>query len=80
MTQVHIEYYALLREKTGKNRDTLQTEAKNLEELYRQLQRDYDLPLKMDQLRVAKNDTFCDWNSSFNDNDTIIFIPPVAGG
>jgi len=80
MTQVNIEYYALLRERVGKTKDTLQTQAKNLTELYQQLQREYQLPFKPEQLRVAKNDAFCDWDSSFNNNDTIIFIPPVAGG
>jgi len=80
MTRVNIQFYAILRERTGKNQDTIETQAKNLAELYQHLKGQYDLPLRQEQLRVAKNDAFCPWDATFNDNDTIIFIPPVAGG
>lgn len=80
MTRVHIEFYAILRERSGKDRDTVETQAKNMTELYQQIKRQYDLPLAQGQLRVAKNDAFCSWDSTFIENDTVIFIPPVAGG
>jgi molybdopterin converting factor small subunit len=31
-------------------------------------------------LRVAVNDEFGDWRARLSDGDTVVFLPPVAGG
>jgi molybdopterin converting factor small subunit len=31
-------------------------------------------------MKVAINDEFSEWNSELADGDSVVFIPPVAGG
>jgi len=31
-------------------------------------------------LKVAVNEQFSDWSHLLRDGDTVVFIPPVAGG
>jgi molybdopterin converting factor small subunit len=34
----------------------------------------------MASVKVAINDEFADWQHKLQDGDTVVFIPPVAGG
>ena len=79
MTQIHVEYFAILREHTGRNAEDLTTEALTVAELFDELNRRYEFP-EVGRMKVAVNDEFGDWNSSLTDGDTVVFIPPVAGG
>ncbi|MCH7516067.1 MAG: MoaD/ThiS family protein, partial [Bacteroidetes bacterium] len=36
--------------------------------------------LNKEIIKVAVNDKFVPWNTVLKPNDTIVFIPPVAGG
>ena len=36
--------------------------------------------LPADRLRVAVNDEFEPWTAAVRDADSVVFIPPVAGG
>ena len=78
--KIHIQYYALLREERGLSRETVTTDAKTVQGLYQQLQAKYHFRLSPDILRVAINDEFVNWRSPLQSNDTVVFIPPVAGG
>ena len=49
-------------------------------ELYEELRRRRGLTLAPEFLRVAVNDEFGDWRSLLADGDTVVFLPPVAGG
>ncbi len=75
MKNITILYFAALREATGKDQETYATTAA---ELYAELQQRYAFPAV--PLRVAQNHVFCDWHATLADQDTIAFIPPVAGG
>ncbi|MEZ5498724.1 MAG: NTP transferase domain-containing protein [Steroidobacteraceae bacterium] len=75
-----VEYYALLREQAGRSREQLQTPARTPRELYRQLRSMRGLSLPEDVLRVAVNDEFADWDQPLQAGDSLVFIPPVAGG
>jgi sulfur-carrier protein len=77
---VSIQYFAILRDEAGVSRENVETEAENLTELYLQLAEQYKFSLPVERLQVALNDDFCDWGSSFNEKDRVVFIPPVAGG
>lgn len=77
---IHIQYYALLREERKKSSEKVLTQAKTVEELYQELRARYHFKLTTDVLKVAVNDAFADWNTKLKDKDTVIFIPPVAGG
>lgn len=80
MKTLHIEYYAALREARGQGAETLATAADTPAALYATLRETHGFGLRQDQLRVVVNEQFAAWDSPLNGGDTIVFIPPVAGG
>jgi molybdenum cofactor guanylyltransferase len=77
---LRIEYFAVLREQAGRREEIIDSAANTASELYEQLRKRHDLKLSASQLKVAVNAEFCDWNSQLKHGDTVVFIPPVAGG
>lgn len=75
-----IHYYASLREKRKRSSEKLLTTSRTPKELYQELQAKHHFSLNQKILKVAVNDAFADWNTSLKNNDTVVFIPPVAGG
>ena len=80
MKTIHLQYFAILKDKRGEARESLQTEANTPAQLYGELQSRYHFPLSVDRLRVAINEEFSDMETPLQDNDEIVYIPPVAGG
>ena len=78
--QVTVQYYALLREQAGRRDEALVTDARTAAELYAELATRYPFSLAPEVLRVAINTEFREWNAPLTDGDTVVFIPPVAGG
>jgi len=79
MPQIRVEYFAILREHVGKNVEELQTTATTAGALFDELDARYEFP-EMARMKVAINDEFSDWSATLTDGDSIVFIPPVAGG
>ena len=77
---VRIQYYAILREQAGRSEETLDTSAGTPAELYAELQQRHPFQLTSAQLKVALNSEFTDWQTPLKHGDTVVFIPPVAGG
>lgn len=77
---IHLQYYAILREKRGASQESIQTQATTAKQLYQELKIQHNFPLDLDSLKVAINDEFSNWDQPLKENDTITFIPPVAGG
>jgi molybdopterin synthase sulfur carrier subunit len=80
MTTVTLQYYAQLREQAGSSGESWITSAGSLRELYEELRAHHGFTLPVDALNVAVNAQFSDWARTLADRDTIVFIPPVAGG
>lgn len=80
MTAVTLQYYAQLREQAGTSSEQVRTCASNLRELYAELRVRHGFSLPIDALKVAVNAQFSDWNRALGEGDTVVFIPPVAGG
>jgi molybdenum cofactor guanylyltransferase len=78
--QINVQYYALLREQAGRSSETLVTTAGTPRELYEHLRGRYPFSLAPEMLRVAVNSEFGDWGQRLNEGDSVVFIPPVAGG
>jgi molybdopterin converting factor small subunit len=78
--EIRIQYYAVLREERGLSSEELATEATTPRELYAVLQSRYGFSLPIERLRVAINDAFSDWDQPLREHDSVVFIPPVAGG
>lgn len=77
---LRVQYYAILREQAGRSEETLDTTATTPAELYDELRRRHPFQLNPAQLKVALNSDFSDWNTPLRHGDTVVFIPPVAGG
>jgi len=78
--RIKVQYYALLREQAGRSEEDLETHAQNPRELYEELRLRYPFSLAPEMLRVAINSDFGEWSQTLNDGDSLVFIPPVAGG
>jgi molybdopterin converting factor subunit 1 len=79
MKKLNIEYFAILRERAGLDRELVETDLVTPAELFAELTRRHGFP-EMATVKVAINDEFGDWHAELQDGDSIVFIPPVAGG
>jgi molybdopterin-guanine dinucleotide biosynthesis protein A len=77
---LRVQYYAILREQAGRSEETLDTTAATPAELYNELRQRHPFQLTAAQLKVALNSEFSDWHTPLRHGDTVVFIPPVAGG
>jgi sulfur-carrier protein len=77
---VRLEYFALLREQRGLGAETIETGAATARDLYRELAAAYGFTLSAERVKVAINNEFAAWDRPLAANDTVVFIPPVAGG
>jgi molybdopterin converting factor subunit 1 len=77
---VRVRYFAILREQSGLDEETVTTAAPTAAELYDELRARHGFVLARERLRVAFNDDFRAWTTPLQDGDTLVFIPPVAGG
>ncbi|MBT8442922.1 MAG: MoaD/ThiS family protein [Gammaproteobacteria bacterium] len=79
MPSIRVEYFAILREKVGKSAENLQTSAETASALFDELAARHGFSNRAG-MKVAINDEFSDWNAALADGDSVVFIPPVAGG
>lgn len=80
MMTLKIQYFALLREQRGAQEETLETVATTPAELYEELRASYPFTLPGDRVRAAVNGDFVTADAALKSGDTVVFIPPVAGG
>jgi molybdopterin-guanine dinucleotide biosynthesis protein A len=77
---IKVQYYALLREQAGRSDESIVTAAHTPRDLYNELKSKYPFSLAPEMLRVAVNAEFGEWSQRLADGDSVVFIPPVAGG
>jgi molybdopterin-guanine dinucleotide biosynthesis protein A len=80
LRRLRVQYFAALREQAGRSEEALDSRARDARELYAELRAAHGLKLLPEQLRVAINEEFSDWSQPLNEGDTVVFLPPVAGG
>jgi molybdopterin converting factor subunit 1 len=80
MITVNIQYFAILREQRGLAHETLATPAGTAAVLYEELRARYGFSLPRDRVRAAVDENFVAWDTPLRDGQTVVFIPPVAGG
>jgi len=78
--QIHIKFFAVLREQAGVSSLDLTTSARTPAELYAELVAARGLTLPATLLRVAINDRYATMDTPLQPGDRVVFIPPVAGG
>ena len=77
---LNLRYFAVLREQAGCDSEKCRTSAVTPDELYAELKAEKGFVLEKDALRVAVNGDFVSFDTSLEDEDEVVFIPPVAGG
>lgn len=79
--KIKVRYFASLREKAGISQENMTIEAgKDLKDLYLDLSQKYNFPLAANEIKYSVNNEYVEPSISLNENDVIVFIPPVAGG
>ncbi len=78
--RLNVQYYALMREQAGRSDESLETSAATPADLYDELAGRHGFTLSREQLKVAVNSEFSDWSRRLAGGDSVVFIPPVAGG
>lgn len=77
---LRVQYFAALRDQAGRSEETVATRARTPRELYEELRAARQLQLRPEQLRVAVNEDFAEWSQPLAAGDSVVFLPPVAGG
>lgn len=80
MKTISIEYYAYFRERRGLSQEDVKTDQASLGGLYEELSKRHGFSLPASSVRPAVNDAFKEMSDSFEHGDTVVFVPPVAGG
>jgi molybdopterin converting factor subunit 1 len=78
--EIQIQYFAILREQRGVSEESLTTSAATLGNLYDELKEIHQFSLDIGSLKVIVNEEFSEWDRPFEQGDSVVFIPPVAGG
>jgi molybdopterin converting factor subunit 1 len=79
--QIHVRFFAVLREQAGCSAVNVETSAPDAAALYAELQgRIPALTFPSSMLRVSVNENYTEMSTSLNAGDRVVFIPPVAGG
>ena len=80
MKTIRLQYFAILRERRDQAEESIQTSACTAADLYEELKAEHQFPLGQEHLRVAINGDFSTMDTPLDDDDEVVFIPPVAGG
>jgi len=80
MIEVTARYFAAFRERAGRDKEAVSTNASTAGELYSELARRHGFADSMARCKVAVNDQLADWNVRLTAGDDVLFFPPVAGG
>jgi molybdopterin converting factor subunit 1 len=80
MKSISIQYFALLREEAGTDKETVEVPCRTYSELYLHLKDKHQFSLPVEMIQVAVNDEFSHLNHEISEGARVVFIPPVAGG
>ena len=80
MKTVRVQYFAILREQRGLAEESIETGAPTPEALYEELRARHGFTLPAGRVRAAINGDFAPNSAPLQAGDTVVFIPPVAGG
>lgn len=79
--QIHVRFFAILREQAGLASLTAESAAPDAAALYAELQGRFPgLTFPAALLKVSINERYAELTTPLAANDRVVFIPPVAGG
>ena len=77
---VTAHYFAVFRERAGREREPLETAAATAAELFAEVAERHGFADARERCKVAINGRLAGWNSTLEKGDEVLFFPPVAGG
>jgi MoaD family protein len=77
---VTAQYFAVFRERAGREREALNTAALTAGELFDEVAARHGFADTRDRCKVAINGRLAGWDAALSAGDEILFFPPVAGG
>jgi len=77
---IRVRYFALFREQTGCVSEAVSWSGGSAAELFKMMAAKHPLLKTQAAALVAINDEMCGWETPLNENDEVLFFPPVAGG
>ncbi|MBI3886744.1 MAG: MoaD/ThiS family protein [Opitutae bacterium] len=80
LLQLKVQYFAVFREQRGLGEESLASAATTPAALYAELQARHRFTLAPEMVRAAVNGAFAPLDRPLASGDTVVFIPPVAGG
>ena len=80
MPTLSIRYFAILREQRGLAGEQLATSAATPRALYEELKEQHGFTLPAESVRAAVDGEFVSHDLPLKDGQSVVFIPPVAGG
>ncbi|MEM6639058.1 MAG: MoaD/ThiS family protein [Pseudomonadota bacterium] len=80
MIDVHVAFFAILREQTGAGELTIQTSTDNVGALFDELRQRYPALQRFSTMKFAINDRLVQADAPIAQDDRVLFFPPVAGG
>lgn len=78
--QLKVQYFAVFREQRGLTEESIGIAADTPGELYALLRARHGFTLGPELVRAAVNGGFTSMDHRLTTGDTVVFIPPVAGG
>ena len=77
---VTVQYFAILKDESGCDEEQVTTSASTALDLFEELRLRHGFSFDTTGLKVVVNEEFRGWDHPIADGDTVVFIPPVAGG
>lgn len=78
--KIRVRYFALFREQAGRGSETVDWSGGTAAELFQVVAESHPSLHKQAAALVAINDEMSDWDTPLNEDDVVLFFPPVAGG
>lgn len=78
--KITVKYFAALRDFAKTEEEKVFFEGGSAAELYHILCKKHGIGLRPENLKVAVNQEYAEFDRKLREGDTVVFIPPVAGG
>ena len=78
--KIEVRYFALFREQTGIDSETLEWSGGTAAHLFQVMAEKHAALMPEGAALVAVNDEMAGWETPLADGDQVLFFPPVAGG
>ena len=78
--KITVLYFGQLKEDAGTASESFEIDASTVAKLYDQLKKRHGLTIPFENLRAARNETFCKGTETIRPDDVVAFMPPMSGG